>query len=770
MKILLLKLFRDIKASIGGFISIIFVIGVGTAFFSGLLNSVTSVDNLIKDYYLTQNFMDYNAYFKGVSENDILKYKVDHGIDEIELRHTFDTVFNVNDIDTDLRIHTLTKNINRPYLYEGRFPEANEIILDRTYMKFNNLKIGDEINFKYNSFDFKLKISGIIDSPEYVYKVRDIFSGNVKFGEFGIGYVLKDTLENKFLESNSEFFYTDAIIKSNKILNEELFKDIGTFLKMIDRESHVSFQSFKGAISQIEKVVVIFPLIFFLVAGIITFISMSKTVENQRTQIGIMGALGFSNFKIYFNYIVYSLLGACIGGILGGVVGIFSIPKVMLTTFSSQYVFPIKSLKLYPEFIFYGVLISILFSVISTVLSCRKTLGEAPANILRAKPPKKTSHIFIDKLKIWKRMSFTYKIIIRNIFHNKFRLILSSVGVIGSMAFLITGFSLRASVDELLDYESRTRKYDFEIRTLNPINEDDVKGYSESIGDVNLSFTTFGSFLTKENEKVDIAIVVVKKNNSLYFVENGRNENIIFDDESVVIPHTFLKKYGLNVSDNIIFEIDGKTINAKITDLGNMYSRQMIYVSEEILKRNGIETNFNSAFVKSNGKDSQKNLIKTLKENKNVEGVTLVSEVRDATKNIVNMINIVILIIIIGSGVLSISVIYNITSINIFERVREISTLLVLGYYDNEVNKLIFIENMFLSLFGGIFGIPCGIILFNYMQSLISERGANLPQFISVWSILISFLLILIFSILTNLFLKRKVLKINIIEALKGVE
>ena len=201
-----------------------------------------------------------------------------------------------------------------------------------------------------------------------------------------------------------------------------------------------------------------------------------------------------------------------------------------------------------------------------------------------------------------------------------------------------------------------------------------------------------------------------------------------------------------------------------------MYSTQMIYVSENILKNNGMDISFNSAFVKVKEGVSVDDLITELKENENIDGITLVGDIREFAKNIISMINSVIMIIIIGSAILSISVIYNITSINIFERVREISTLLVLGYYDNEINKLIFIENIVLTIFGGILGIPCGIVLFDYMQSLISERGANLPQFISAESIVISFIMILIFSMVTNLFLKRKVLKINMIEALKGVE
>ena len=776
MKILLIKLFRDIKKSIGGFISIMFVIGIGSAFFSGLLNSVKSVDNLMNNYYEQQNFMDYIAYFRGISYEEIKKYNDSSKINDIELRHSFDTLVNVNDGDTDVRIHTLTENINKPYIYEGELPKDNQIILDKSYMNLNNLKIGDRIKFTYNSINFDLEISGIMDSPEYVYKVKDIFAGNVDFAGFGIGYVTENTLSNEFKNKQIPFIYTDAIIKSDyDLIKDNIFKNIPNFIKIIGREDHVSYSSFQGAVDQIEKIVVIFPLIFFIVAAIITFISMSKTVENQRNQIGIMGALGFSSFRVYFNFILYSLVGSIVGSLLGGFLGIKTIPKIILGTFSAQYVFPQTNLKLYFSYMYYGIIISILFSVIATIISCYKTLKEVPASTLRPKAPKKSSHLLIEKFPIWKKMSFTYKIIIRNIFHNKMRLILSSTGVIGSIAFLITGFSLKYSVDELLNYEKRIRAYDFEIRTLvNLNNEQDIIKLDNNIDIVNLSSTIFGSFTTKDGEKNNIPIVVMKNGNNLFSLEDVNDEIIKFNENTFVIPHNFVENYNINVGDKLKLELqlgnEIKEIEAVISDLGHMYSSQMIYISEDILKNNGMNVFYNSAFVKLKENVNIDNVIENVKKDQSIAGVTLVSDIEDFAKNIVSMINSIILIIMIGSAILSIAVIYNITSINIFERVREISTLLVLGYYDNEINKLIFIENIVLTVFGGILGIPFGIFLSNYMKKLISERGANLPDFFSINGIIFSFIMVIVFSIITNLFLRRKVLKINMVESLKAVE
>lgn len=773
MRVLLLKLFRDIKTSLGGFISIIFVIGIGSVFFTGLSNSVTSVRDLIGNYYKNQEFMDYTAYFRQVYSEDLEAYKSNNKIDKLELRHTINTTTNLNNSDSDLRIHTLTKNINVPYIYDGTLPSNNEIILDKLYMKLNKLNIGDYIKFDYNGINFDLRISGIMDSPEYVYKVRDKFSANIDPDGFGVGYITEDTIRLKFNENNISYFYTEALIKSSEVLNGDEFKDIQNFVNMVKREDHVSYSSFDGALNQIDKVVVIFPIIFFIVAGIITFISMSKMVENQRQQIGIMGALGFSSSRIYFSYIIYSLLASIIGSFIGGLIGIFTLPNIILKTFSSQYTFPMFKLRIYPEYIFYVILISILFSITSTIISCHKTLKESPANALRPKPPKNSKHIFLEKLKIWKKISFIYKIIIRNIFYNKTRMILSSVGMIGSIAFLITGFSLKSSVNELLSYETRIRVYDFETRMVNGVNEDEVKSYHRYIDVADLNFTTIGNVYLK-NENIEMPIVVIKNDNSSLKLEDKRGNIINFSENSVVIPSKLLDDYNVNVSDNINVDINlglnSVNLDLNVSDVAQMYSSQMIYVSSDILKKNNIEFPFNSAFIKLNNKDNVTEIVDELKKNENISSITLSRDMMDFAKDILKMIDSVIMIIIVGSAILAISVIYNITSINIFERMREIATLLVLGYYDKEINRLIFIENIVLSVFGSIIGIPFGILLFKYMQVLIADRGATLPQNISGYSILLSFVVVMIFSIFTNLLLKRKVLKINMIEALKGVE
>ena len=201
-----------------------------------------------------------------------------------------------------------------------------------------------------------------------------------------------------------------------------------------------------------------------------------------------------------------------------------------------------------------------------------------------------------------------------------------------------------------------------------------------------------------------------------------------------------------------------------------MFSNQEIYISENVLKDKGIDIFFKFAYVKVKDYSNINQMVEELNKNENIEGLTLIDEVQGFSKNIMSMINSVILIITVGAAILAISVIYNITSINIFERMREIATLLVLGYYDSEINKLIFIENIILTIFGGILGIPFGIWFSKYMIKLVAERGVLLSDKISVSSILISFVLILVFSSITNFFLKRKVLKVNMVESLKAVD
>ena len=301
---------------------------------------------------------------------------------------------------------------------------------------------------------------------------------------------------------------------------------------------------------------------------------------------------------------------------------------------------------------------------------------------------------------------------------------------------MITGFSLKSSVNELLDYESRIRDYDFEIKMVNSVNEDEIKGYSNYIDVVDLNFTTIGN-VHLEDEDIEIPVVIVKGSNSALKLEDKKSNIIGFNDSSVVIPSKLLDDYNINISDSINIDINfgmsSSNLNLSVSDIAQMYSSQMIYVSSEVLKRDNIDISFNGAFIKLRGEDNITNIVNELKKNDNISSITLSGDLRDFAEDILSMINSVIMIIIVGSAVLAISVIYNITSINIFERIREIATLLVLGYYDREINRLIFIENIVLSVFGSIIGIPFGIWLFKYMQILISDRERNLtPKYFGV--------------------------------------
>lgn len=775
MKTLLLKLFRDIKVSIGGFISIIFVIGIGSSFFTGMSSSTKSIENLVNKYYTEYNFLDYVGYFNGVTYEDLELYKDNKDIEDFELRHSFDTQVYINGKNTYLRVHTLTDDINKPYIHEGSLPEVGEIVVDKLYADLNKLKIGDNIDFDYNNIPFSLKISGLIDSTEYIYKVKDELNMTFDFSEFGVSYINVDTLRNKFEENNIPFVYTDVLIKSSEDLYDKgIFEDVPSFITLIGRDKHISDIYFKGALDQIESIIIVFPLIFFLVAGVITFISMSKTIENQRTQIGIMGALGFSSSKIYLLYILYSSIAALIGSLIGGTIGIFFLPTVILSTFEQQYILPITKLDIYPEYIVYAIVISLLFASIATIISCYKTLKECPANALRPKPPKKPKHMFIERFSFFNRISFISKIIIRNIFYNRMRLILSSIGIIGSIMFLITGFSLKANVSKMIAYEQSVNQYDFEIQLKAPASESDILSYNDGINTVDLMGNLYGKLIIEGEEDLNVPIKVTRNNNTSVLLTDLNDNNIEFNSESVVIPTKIAEDQGINIGDKINISLDllGETrdVTLKVSDIGKMYTTHVIYISDEALKSEGVELPFTEAFVKVKDKENINNIIDEVSLNDNVDRIVLSSDMSDKIEDLMDMMNIVILIIIVGAAILAIAVVYNITSINILERTREIATLLVLGYYDKEINKLIFIENIVLSIFGGLIGIPFGMILLDYMQSLIVERGVSLPPGTPFSSIILSFVMIIVFSLVTNMLLRRKVLKINMIEALKGVE
>lgn len=954
MKKLFVKLFRDIWQTIGQFISILLVIAVGCFFFAGMISSTNAVSDMIDDFYTTQNMADYWGFYYNTDKAKVEEIRNNEKVNYAEGRFSIvipHKVLSPKDnsiVETKIKLQTLLENVNKPLLYgnDSRLPEfteitetngvpdinfENEAILDRVYAEENNIKIGDVMKLKvcmtgdfllmvnqgglFDGFENKkvevevpFKITGLFDSPEYLYRVNEsgqaverhkqgymqireesflniakvVFYDMCKnidevpsvinekmeekakdmFAQFGLSAPSDLIITTSFIDdidTVGKLFYTGTNMDDNtdaddfldinvraqsksfnnldftlpqqiKIVNgtpaedempsvksgitsdiisyteivvdakdgatmTEIFgedrdytdsignAEIGDFLFAFSFDTHQSATAFDSTYTQIANLVSVFPLIFFLVAGVITFISMSKMVENQRMQIGIMQALGIKKSNIYVSYLGYAFLAGLFGSILGGLLGILLLPKIYYGIFEYQFVLPPVSLNPSWLFLSIGVAVSLVVSCTSAFVSCHKTLREIPASALRPKPPKKTKKIFLEKFKgFWKRLGFKNKIIIRNIFLNKTRILLSSFGVIGCVTLLIAGCGVKSKIDRTLDTYFNSMNYDISITyDKEDLTLEELKKVDSNINDfgkfMSVSATYVGSEKNKEADRISLVAVPITQD--YINITNLDGDKITFNENTVAIPFSFANENKIKVGDEIVLsykDVNNKSLNCKlvVTDITEQYGQTSIYISNTNFEKknaeNGGVVKYNVAYIRLNDNTKNKESVALFSEQEFVTSSFSSEDMKNTVSTMLLILNIIVVIIVVGAAVLAMTVIYNITSINVFERRRELATLKVLGCYKSELNHLVMAENMVITAIGCLIGLPIGILLYKYLIKIIGTMQFTLTASLSIWVVVIAFAVTFVFSILATLLLTRKMHKIDMVEALKGAE
>jgi len=582
--------------------------------------------------------------------------------------------------------------------------------------------------------------------------------------------------QNQFIENKQKVeeeleqiptYYQEVLVKTTDInaLKASMEKN-SKFVRFITREENISYTMLQNALDPIKVVSKIFPIIFFLVAAIITLIAMMKSVENDRTQIAVIKAIGVSKGKIRSVYIVYAVLASLLGSVGFTVIGNRFIPKLLLRSLTMRFSLPTVNVPIFFQLTVATFLIAFVFSVIAALIAVERVLKQSPAQGMRPRPPKKTKKILLERWTfLWKRLSYSTKLITRNIFLAKTRIILSSVGIIGSMMLLISGLSLQNSVNQVVDTTVKGMGYDVSVKYKDPVKDINSLVFSEPVDNIERTKTFRGSM--HMNTDLDISLQLVEEKSKLIKLYDIHEQEIRFQKSSVVIPKSLADKYRIKVGDKIKFLYDKKIYEFTVSDIAVQYIGKTIYTSFTQAEFCGMDTE-TTALLMTTEKPNQ--LVSSLEKNDIVKSVDTKDNIIKRSKETINILNTLIFIISIAAGILAITVIYNITSINIFERTRELATLMVLGYYRKETEKLVFTENLILAGVGSVIGVPLGIILYRNLIQVISTGDLILPSLVSPLHVVFAVFLIVLFVVIANFLTKGKIKKIVMVEALKSVE
>ena len=787
MNILFRNLLRDIKKSKGQFISILIIVILGVTFYtainSAFKNLSNSSDKYYEEYRLADIWVDlYNAPI-GIQE----KVKSIPNVETATVRIVNDTSISISEENATLRFITLPDVkrdiVNDIVIKLGRYfsdGDTNQCLLDEDFFRANDLNLGEYIYPIINGNKVKLKIVGSVKSPEFVYTLKDsseIMADNKKFGIIYIKQSFGEAIFdfNGSINNISIKIAKGSDVKSVKDDVEKALKNYGV-KSVIDREEQTSSKMISEEIKQLKSMGGTFPVIFFMVASVIIYIMMGRMVENQRTQIGVLKAIGFTNIQVLSYYMSYSAIIALVGSFLGSIIGTYM--GVGMTKLYNQYFnLPLADIKIYGEFVIPAFILTLIFCLFAGYHSCKSIFKIMPSEAMRQKSPESGRKIIIEKIDIiWRNTSYLGKIIIRNLFRYKKRAILTSFGVIFSSAILLVALSMSDSMNFMIDQQyGNIQNYDIKVKFSKLISIEELNNIKNitHVKDLEPVLET-GVEISNGWRSKNVGFTALVKDPKMYKVEDKNGNEISIPRNGILISEKLANTLGVKVNDsvNIKFYFPGKEKKEMvIKGIVVQYLGLSTYTSMDNLNSIlGEGMIASSAVLKLDNINFENEVKDKLKDMPAVTSVESKTDSLNALLSTMGAMKASVGVYIILAGILLIAVLYNIAAINIFERQRELATLKVLGFNNNEVKKLIFNENYIITVFGMVIGLPFGKWLGAYLMASSSTNAYTIPYVVEFKTYIIAIIITLIFTAITNLTLMKKIKSLDMIEVLKNKE
>ena len=547
---------------------------------------------------------------------------------------------------------------------------------------------------------------------------------------------------------------------------------------VLDRSTNTGYVCFESDSDIIEAVSRVFPVFFFFVAALVCITTMTRMVDEQRTQIGVLKALGYTNFAIMSKFMIYSGSASLIGCVVGFVGGSIVFPTVLWSVYDIMYGFA-DIILVFDNGLAVWMVAAFMFCALgATWFACRSELADVPAELMRPKAPKSGKRVLLERIPfIWNHMKFLHKVSIRNIFRYKKRLIMMILGISGCTALLVTGFGIRDSIKNVADYQfNEISLYDYSVTLSNGADADTEAKLLETGGGTIQECTFLNEStldLLGEDETKSVNMVVSDGGLDAFIDLHYEGEKIAYPGPGeVAICDALAERLGIAVGDTVTLRTnDMQSLEVKVSAIFQNYVFYYVYVnSETCLDQWGYVPEYKTAYVNvTDGTDVRASAAKVM-DMDGVAAVTVVEDLRGRIVNMMSSLDYIVLLIVFCAAMLALIVLYNLTNINITERVREIATIKVLGFYANETASYVFRENILLTAMGALIGLVLGKLLHLYVMNQIRIDMISFDIRIEPLSMLFSLGLTFLFTLGVNLLMRIKLDKINMAESLKSIE
>jgi putative ABC transport system permease protein len=757
------KMLRDMKLHKIQFISIFLMSLLSVFIYSGISSEWNGMQNKSADYYKKTNLADVWLISRGFNkEAEDAVGKLD-GVTGTELRLTINAIADY-DNSPALTLHFVEKgNISTCLLMEGEEFAADKdgIWLDHLFAGAKGLQVGDTVSFTINGLKLTKTIKGLVMNPEYVYAPpEDEIVPN--HNSSGFGY-----LSSKAWPEGVPFVYSDLMITTDRKVDVDFEENIDTVLAgkysvFLTREQKGSYMQFSTEIEEHRAMGGIFPVAFLMVALLTILTTMIRLVNNQRTQIGVLKALGFRRRRIVIHYVSFGLWLSLTGSILGTILGPLTLPYLFYDPMKTMFNLP----EWGPEMTLSSIGMAALTVVGCTLvafLACNNNLKDTPAQALRPKPPKTARHTMIEKSGLWRSLGFNAQWNLRDALRSKVRSLMAIVGVIGCTALMLCAFGMQDSMDKFSEWNfNDINQYQSEIvlsDTATPKQTDQLLSdyHGEAVMEKNIEVKANGVKKTGE--------LLVTDQVTLIRNFDADQKPITLPEDGISISYRLAELLKVSVGDEIRWHIYGteQWQSSRIAAIFRKPISQGISVSREYFE--DLDYHFLPTSI-----ITTEQVPKELNEEDN--GVTKVwakEELIESYNTMTEAMDVLIYVLILAAIILAVVVLYNLGVLSFLERQRELSTLKVIGFKTSRIRALLFTQNLWMTALGVLFGMPVGLWILEYIFQFLGD-SFDFITVVKLTSYLYSILGTFLVSILVNRLFSRRVKKLDMVSSLKGVE
>lgn len=582
--------------------------------------------------------------------------------------------------------------------------------------------------------------------------------------------------EQKLVKAEQELTEAEEeLVKAEKELAETEKPE----LYIQTRSDNTGYESFDSNSDIVDSIAKVFPIFFFLIAALVCSTTMSRMIEEERTQIGTMRALGYTRMRIIWKYIAYSGSAAITGCIIGFLAGSRYFPYAIWIAYGMMFGFgPLEFYFSWPLAIV-SLVVALICSAGTTYIACRGQLKDMPAEILRPRAPKAGRRIILERITpLWSKLSFLHKVTARNIFRYKKRMIMMIMGIGGCTALVIAGFGINDSVAGLADHQyDQIETYDMTVAFSTELNKRELREFDMAYGDDIESKAMLHQMAVNAKSSAG-----VKSCNLMISGDSNITKAVHFkdDDRSFAYPkkgealinNKLAEMLKLEEGDNVTVEYDEtKNVKLQITGIYRNYVSNYIYINDETYEQmmnKSYEPEI--CFITLKDASDVYHVSEKINQFGQTAGISVIDSVKSRVDDMMVSLNYIIILVIGCAGALAFIVLFNLGNINITERQREIATIEVLGFYPRETGAYVFRENFILVLIGIAFGMPAGYALHKFIMSQIIVDAVTFNDVIEPQSFLYSALTVILFALIVDVIMRRKLRRINMAEALKSIE